>query len=109
MSIIYGLTVLFNILTIVILSIGLFVNFKNPKNKAAYGYLIAAGMIPYLVLMCLTMILKLFYEKNCYYLILILSILSPFVIGKIVKYETLKKYTVIQIICFILSLVILFF
>jgi hypothetical protein len=43
-----------------------------------------------------------------YCLILFLCVISPFVIGKLVRYETLKKYTIIQIAFYIVSLITLF-
>jgi len=102
-----GITLIFNLLTILILLFGLFYQFENPKNKAVYGYVMAGGMIPYLILLSLYILLELAYKNSYSSAILILCILSPFVIGKLVTYETLKKYTFIQIICFSISAVFL--
>jgi len=102
-----GITIIFNLLTILILIFGLFHNFENPKNKAIYGYVIAGGMIPYLILLTLYIILEILYKQDYLYVGLILCVLSPFIIGKLVNYETLKKYTVVQILCFAVSLMVL--
>ena len=104
MYIAVGLAVIANILSIIMLSIGLFYNFKQPKSKALYGYLIAGSIILYIVLSSLFAIYGLFIKQILYSLILFLCVASIFIIGHIVNYKTLKKYTVVQILCFIVSL-----
>lgn len=105
MRIIEILAVVANILSVIILLIGLFHNFKQPKNKAIYGYLIAGCMLLYILTMFLAS-LKGFVEKHYLYgFILFLCIISHFIIGKLVQYETLKKYTAIQIMCYFVSLI----
>ena len=86
---------------------GLFYNFKNPKNKAVYGYLITGCMILYIITLSLALIYGFFEKHYLYGFILFLCVISPFVIGKLVKYETLKKYTTAQIMCYIVSLITL--
>ena len=108
MYIVMTLAIVANILSILIFLVGLFYNFEQPKVKAVYGYVIAGCVIPYLLLLSFVGIYELILKHNLYSFILFLCVISPFVIGKLVKYETLKKYTVIQIICFIVSLVTLF-
>lgn len=95
-----------NIIAIAVLSFGLFHQFENPKNKATYGYFLAAGMIPYLIVTALVMLVQIFLKHNLIFILLLICLASPFVIGKLVKYQTLKKYTVIQILCFCISLVL---
>ena len=107
MHIVTGLGVIANILAILVLIVGLFYNFEQPKIKAVYGYFIAACFIPYLVLLTIIGIYALVVNHNLYSLILFLCVVSPFIIGKLVKYETLKKYTIVQIVCFVISLVTL--
>lgn len=107
MSIMISTAIIANIAFIIILSVGLFYNFKLPKNKATFGYSFAGSMILCIISLSLVAIYCLFARKILYAFILILCIVSPFIIGKLVKYETLKKYTVAQIICFVVSLVIL--
>ena len=101
------ITLIFNILTIIVLSIGIIHKFENPKNKAVYGYIIAANMIPYLILLSIFALLEIFTTHIFSTILFLFSIISPFIIGKLVKYETLQFYTVIQILCFLLSAVII--
>lgn len=107
MHIILTSAIIINILAIVVLLVGLFYNFEQPKNKALYGYVMAGSLLSYIFLLSLVGICGLVVEHNLYFSLLFLCVISPFVIGKIVKYETLKKYTAAQIMCFIVSLVIL--
>ena len=107
MYIITKLGIIANILAILVLLIGLFYNFEQPKIKAAYGYSIAACFIPYLVLLTFVVLYGLIVNHNLYSFILFFCVVSPFIIGKLVKYETLKKYTVVQIVCFCVSLITL--
>ena len=105
MYIIFAIIV--NILSIIMLLIGLFYNFKQPKNKALYGYLIAGCMLLYIITLSLALIYDVFGKHYLYSFILFLCIMSHFVIGKLVKYETLKKYTTVQIMCYVVSLITL--
>ena len=107
MYIVLTSAIIINILTIIILTIGLFCNFKQPKNKAIYGYLIACCMILYIITLSFVIIYGVFRKSFFYSFVLFLCIISHFIIGKLVKYETLKKYTIIQIMCYIISLIIL--
>ncbi len=99
--------IIVNILSIIILSVGIFYNFENPRGKAIYGYFVVGSMLLYIISLCFAVIYGLFMKHNFYSYILILCIISPFIIGKLVKYETLKKYTIAQVACFIVSLAIL--
>ena len=96
--------VIVNILSIIMLLIGLLYTFKSPKSKAVYGYLIAGCMILYIITLSLALIYGFFEKHYLYSFILFLCIISHFILGKLVKYETLKKYTVVQILCFTASL-----
>ena len=107
MHIVVTLGIIANILSIIVFLIGLFYNFQQPKVKAVYGYTIAGCVIPYLVLLSIIGAYGLVVNHNLYSLILLFCVASPFIIGKLVKYETLKLYTFIQIICFVVSLVTL--
>lgn len=108
MSTIVKITLLINLITILALSAGLFNKFDNPKVKANYGYLLAGSIITYLLSLTLVIIWDIFFNQNFQTILLLIFVLSPFIIGKLVKYETLKKYTIIQILCFILSFMVLF-
>ncbi len=107
MYIVLTLAVIVNILSIIMLIIGLFYNFKNPKNKARYGYLILGCMLLYIVTLSLALIYGFLGKHYLYSFVLFLCIISNFIIGKIVKYETLKKNTTIQIMCYVVSLITL--
>ena len=107
MRIIEILAIIVNILSVIILLIGLFYNFKQPKNKAIYGYLIAGCMFLYIITLSLALIYGFLGKYYLYSVILFLCIISHFIIGKLVKYETLKKYTAVQIMCYIVSLITL--
>lgn len=105
MHIVLTSAVIVNILSILILLVGLFYNFKQPANKASYGYLIAGCMLLYIVALSLVLLYDFFGKHYLYSFVLFLCIISHFIIGKLVKYETLKKYTIIQIMCYVVSLI----
>lgn len=107
MHIIFFLTIIANVLSILILLIGLLYNFKQPKNKAIFGYSVVGSMLAYIVFLGLVVISWGISNLDLYCIVLVLCIISPFVLGKLVRYETLKKYTVLQIMFFTISLVIL--
>ena len=107
MSIITTATIVLNILAILVLCIGLFFRIENPKSKAVYGYAIAGGMIPYMLALSIYVLADVIINRHFWSILLILCVISPFIIGKLVRYETLKKYTFIQILCFCVSLVVL--
>lgn len=99
--------VISNILSITMMPVGLFYDFQQPKNKAIYGYLIAGCIISYIITLGLALLYGLFEKHYLYSLVLFLCIISHFIIGKLVKYETLKKYTILQIMCYVVSLAVL--
>ena len=99
--------IIINILSIIVLLVGLFHKFEHPKHKAIFGYTVVASMIIYILLLSFIAIYGFFINHNSYSLILILCVISHFIIGKLVKYETLKKFTAVQIMCYIVSLFIL--
>lgn len=107
MHIVLTSAIIVNIFSIIILLIGLFYNFKQPQNKAKYGYLMTGCILIYIITLSLTLICGFFEKYYLHSLILFLCIISHFIIGKLVKYETLKKYTTIQIMCYIVSLITL--
>lgn len=105
MHIITILAIIINILSIIVLLVGLLSRFEQPKGKALYGYCIAGSLLMYILSLSLVIIFEFVTKHILHSFILLLCIISIFVIGKIVKYETLKKYTIIQIMCFVVSLV----
>ena len=107
MHIVITSAVIINVLAILILLIGLFYKFEQPKIKAVYGYAVAGSMLLYMVSLFVFAMYGLVVKQNLYSMVLLLCVISPFIIGKLVKYDTLKLYTVAQIMCFTLSLIIL--
>ena len=99
--------IIVNILSVIMLSVGLFHNFKQPKNKAVYGYLIAGCIFLYIITLSAALIYGFLGKHYLYSFVLFLCIISHFIIGKLVKYETLKRYTTIQIMCYVVSLITL--
>lgn len=99
--------IIVNILTVIVLLIGLFYKFEQPKNKAIFGYTVVGSMLIYIVLLGIIAVYELFTGNTLYSLILFLCAISPFIIGKLVNYNSLKKYTIIQILCCLASLIIL--
>ena len=107
MHIVVMSAIIINIILILVLLVGLFYNFEQPKIKAIYGYSIAGSMILYMLALIIVGIFAQLMNYKMQGLVLFLCVLSPFVIGKLVKHKTLKKYTVIQILCFLISLITL--
>ena len=107
MHLVLAFVIIVNLLSIIVLFIGFIHNFNEPKNKAIYGYVMAGSMLLYIIILSIIALYSIFINKFLCALLLILCVVSPFIIGKLVKHETLKKYTAIQIACFIISLVTL--
>ena len=107
MHIVVTLAIVINIIAIILLLIGLLCNFKNPKSKAIFGYFVVGSMLMYILSLGIIAIYELFAEHKLYALILFLCVILPFIIGKLVNYNSLKKYTIIQIFCCFVSLIIL--
>ena len=107
MNIVLISAIIINILFVIVLLTGLFYKFKQPKNKAIYGYLIAGCMILYIITLNLVLVYGLFEKYFFYSFILFLCIISPFIIGKLVNYNSLKIYTIIHILSCLISLIIL--
>ena len=107
MHIVLILAIIVNILSVILLSIGFFYNFKQPKNKAFFGYLIVGSMFLYVVTLSLASIYCIFENHYLCGFVLFLCVCSNFIIGRLVKYETVKKYTVAQIACYVVSLITL--
>lgn len=99
--------IIINVLLIIVLLIGVVYKFEHPKCKAIFGYTVTASMIMYILLLGIVTVYGLFVNHNLYSYILFLCIISPFIIGKLVNYNSLKKYTIIQILSCLFSLIIL--
>ncbi|MCQ2957658.1 MAG: hypothetical protein MJ180_02020 [Candidatus Gastranaerophilales bacterium] len=99
-----------NIIMLAILIIGYIFEFKkdiNPKHKASIGVLMAIFMALYITGFGIFGIINLFINKILLAFLMFFFIALPFVIGYLVKYDTLKKYSIWQIICFLSSLAVL--
>lgn len=107
MYIILTSAIIVNILTVIVFLIGLFHKFEQPKNKAMFGYTVVGSMLIYIILLGFIAIYELLTKHNLYSLILFLFVILPFIIGRLVNYNSLKKYTTIQILCCLASLIIL--
>ena len=104
MRILSLITFILNIVAILVLCAGMFVSFKKPKNKANFGYVLVGSVLLYMVSLFVLIIFSLFFNPNMGIVFLCVSFVSPFVIGRLVEHKTLKKYTIIQILCFALGL-----
>lgn len=99
-----------NIITILLFSGLYFISRKDdvlPKQKALWSSFSGAGLFLYLVsfgILTFEGIIK----QNPLMFSLALFFFIPFVIGKKASYETLKKYLILQIFVFVLSLLVLF-
>ena len=74
--------------------------FKN-SNKFSPVMAFLGSLFVFYVLAGL--ILAIFMPTFVYKCILLLFAISPFIVGKLVSYKTLKLYSIIQILCVILS------
>ena len=101
------IAIIINLIAIIILSIGLFHDFTDPKHKAIFGYNVVWSMMLYVITISLSAIHQFIINHNSFGTILLLCAIMPFIIGKLVKFKTLKIYTTIQIICFLISLITL--
>ncbi len=93
-----------NIITIIVFLTALFCKFENPKRKAIFGYVVVASIIAYLIFMGLYLISTLVLVHDLRVLWMLLFMVSPFVIGVLVRYETLRLFTMLQILSFAGSL-----
>ena len=76
--------------------------FKN-SNKLSPVMALLGGLFVFYILIGIMLIFIMPSLLNK--IIILLFIISPFIIGKLVTYEKLKFYSIIQILCVILSLV----
>ena len=107
MRIIEMLAITVNIISIIVLLVGVFHSFQQPKSKEIYGYFITGSLLLYMITLGFVVIGGFITKQNLYSIILFLCVISPFIIGKLVKHQTLKKYTIIQIMCFFVSLAVM--
>lgn len=76
--------------------------FKDSKINSPFMAFLG-GLVIFYVLSGLA--ITVFMPAIIYKIIMLLFTLSPFIIGKIVTYQKLRIYSIIQILCVILSIV----
>ena len=109
MSFVLNSAIVINAITILIFLTAYIFEFHysvNPKLKAICGLYSTVAMLLYLLSLIITVFYHIYYA-NAFGMLLLPFIFMPFLIGRVVRYETLKKYTILQILCFIFSFVIL--
>jgi len=106
MSGLIKLTVIINVIQIILFIIATFALFyKNtlPKTKADIATINAVTLLLYCICFLILFIAG-FLKDDLRYLFSVIFILMPFVIGKFVRYQTLKKYSILQLLMFCISL-----
>jgi len=101
---------LINIVAILLFAVGLFFvcdKEVNTKHKAMLGVAMAITLALYILLLSLVAIFFALQGKIVA-LALILFVVVLFPLGHYSKYETVKIFTILQILCFVLSLGILY-
>ena len=104
------IVILINLITILVFIVGFVLNTKQgvqPKIKANFGVFMGISTVAYLLSMIFVAIIGLI-KGQYLWLNFLIFVIIPFVIGKFVQYKTMKFYSVLQIICFIASFVLLF-
>ena len=88
-------------LFLILFSIRAFCKFKDAGKLSAFVSVIAMFLLLYVVF---AVALAVFVPSLIHKILLIIFASAPFLIGKIVTYKKLKLYSIIQILCVILSL-----
>ena len=105
MNLVLGFALLINILLILVFVINLYYINKNslaPKTKAFLGVAFGSLLFLYLILMAIILTFGVL-NRNYYSILLSIFIFMPFVIGKLVSYKTLIKYSILQLLLFATS------
>ncbi len=92
------------ILFIVLFSVRVFYKFKSAQILSIFVTIVAIMLFLY-ILSCFAM--SVFCPNYFNKFMMLMFGLSPFIIGRLAVYEKLKKYSAIQVLCVILSLVFL--
>ena len=107
MQVLYIIAIIMNTLTILFFSLGLAFKIKNIKPNVMLGYLIAFGLLICIILNIVICLLNIYFSKYLNSFILVILSIIPFIIGYKVKFETLRLYTVLQILNLLINLSIL--
>jgi len=109
MNILIKIALITNIIQIILFLSGtilLFYKHATPKTRADVATANAIVLLMYFA--CFSVLLiEGFLKGETIYLASIIFLIAPFIIGKLVRYQTLKKYSIIQFLVFSLSLVYL--
>lgn len=100
-------SVIVNILIILLFSVLYFIKDETePKHKALLSSLSGAALLLYLILFVIISVFGIII-KDIFLSSFVIFAVIPFVIGKMASFETLKKYLLLQIFSFVLSLIFL--
>ena len=104
LSAVFGLSGLLFVLAIIIHK--LYISKQKDMMKASH---FVAGMTLFMGIYIFSgIILALLFHKIIPSLLILLFALSPFIIGRFATYNTEKIYSIIQIICVLISITIIF-
>ncbi len=96
-----------NILIIILFSVLYFIKGETePKQKALRSSLSGAALLLYLILFVIISVFGVIKKDILLFSSLIFAFI-PFIIGKMASFETLRKYLILQIFSFVLSLIFL--
>ena len=80
-----------------------------PKTKSNFGILFALFYITYILLLGIVLVVGIFLKHNIIYAGLLVFLIIPFIIGANISYKTLKLYSFVQLLVFIMSFSYLLF
>lgn len=106
MNLLINASITVNILLILLFAAVCIINFKenaNPKLKANLGTFLGAVLFLYLIFIITLSVIG-FVKHNFIMSGLVVFAVIPFVIGHFVNYKTLKIFSVLQLLAFILNL-----
>lgn len=101
LEIIFGLSSFALILLMLLRELGI-TKRLSPMRASDYISSMAAFLLAYITF---AFLLAIFIPSGLNKIIFALFGISPFIIGKLVTYYTVKRYSILQILCVILSLV----
>ena len=110
MTTLINIAIIVNIVLVLVFMLTSFLVFTKdltPKIKADLATLNVTILLIYGTLLLLIFISGLLYGKILY-LLAILFVIAPLIIGKLVEYKTLKKYSLIQLTTLLISTFYLF-
>lgn len=110
MKALLDVSILNNILLLGVFLSAQFVVFnKNlPKIKAALGAILAILFFFYIALFLALSFVEIFNKNFLLALLFVVFAASPFIVGKYVKFKTLKLFSMLQLFGFLISLFVLF-